>query len=131
MCEGSVGGIHTAPPVDRCISVFQFVPIGTIVITCGVPTLYCMELEEPTEAVCPLCEDEIVDIKLNSSDREAPYFTCRTHQTTVPGMYGGDQSEEFVREYIELAQTREEEPEQNDDESETKTLADILGENNE
>lgn len=88
-------------------------------------TLYRMELEEPTEAVCPLCEDEIVEIKLNNSEKEAPYFTCRTHQTTVPGMYGGPRSEDFVREHIDLAQKRDD----GDDgeEEDSRTLGQILG----
>lgn len=85
-----------------------------------------MELEEPTEAVCPLCEDEIVTVKLNNSEKEAPYFTCRTHQTTVPGMYGGKRSEEFVHEYIELAQQRDV-GNDSDDGEDSQTLADILG----
>lgn len=86
-----------------------------------------MELEEPTEAVCPLCEDEIVEVKLNSSDKQAPYFTCRTHQTTVPGMYGGKRSEEFVHEYIQLAQARDDGSDDAGEIEDSQTLAEILG----
>lgn len=84
-----------------------------------------MELEEQTEAVCPLCNDEIVEIKLNSSEKEAPYFTCRKLQATVPGMYGAE-TEDFVNEHIELAQKREEE-EESEESEDTRTLAQILG----
>lgn len=83
-----------------------------------------MELEEQTEAVCPLCNDEIVEIKLNSSEKEAPYFTCRKLQATVPGMYGAE-TEDFVKEHIELAQAREDD--ESDESEDTRTLAQILG----
>jgi hypothetical protein len=94
-----------------------------------------MELEMPTEAVCPLCRDETVTLNENKSGR--PYFTCRTFDSTVNLRPGGkEQANTILNELqeAELADSAPEEeptevdqPEDDDDDGPTTaTLKDML-----
>lgn len=57
-----------------------------------------MELEMPTQAVCPLCGDETVELKENK--RGNPFFSCETFRCAV----NTRPSTERARELLELHQ---------------------------
>jgi hypothetical protein len=58
-----------------------------------------MQLEQSTEAVCPLCRDEMVVMEPNKS--EYPYFRCSTFRSTVNLRTVTDKSETMFSQLTE------------------------------
>lgn len=80
-----------------------------------------MELNTPSDALCPLCEAERVELKENKAGR--PYFHCTTHKVPV-NLNAGETSEEFAQGYVE--QLEEAELDHDADEGDGPTIEDLF-----
>jgi hypothetical protein len=94
-----------------------------------------MELEMPADTICPLCRQERVELRENKSGN--PYFQCEPFNTVVNmrpekdeaiTMLNELQEADLERVSGELAEPEGESDDSDTDEPETRTLGDLLNE---
>lgn len=90
-----------------------------------------MDLEMPTESVCPLCRRETTVLQENKAGR--PYFQCHTFDSVVNLRPGSNEDASEILNELAAADAEEqpesvlnESEEGETDDSETKTLGDLL-----